>query len=162
LWQEHQEVAMAKRPDAKSQFLREHGTLNPRPQLVLDELFRDSEFFDPRDLLLVKYEMLRRVCLEEMDVTEAAATFGFSRPSFYQAQSLFQQGGLAGLIPKRPGPQHAHKLSDEVLDCLQQQQALNELLRAPQLCQFVLEKFGLSVHPRSIERALHRRIKRGR
>lgn len=153
---------MAKRPDAKSQFLREHGTLNPRPKLVSDELFQDSEFFDPRDLLLVKYEMLRRVRLEEIGVTEAAATFGFSRPSFYQAQSLFQQGGLAGLIPRRPGPQHAHKFSDEVLDYLQQQQALNELLRAPQLCQLVLEKFGLSVHPRSIERALHRRTKRGR
>ena len=83
---------MAKRPDAKCQFLQEHGTLNPRPQLVSDELFRDSEFFDPRDLVLVKYEMLRRVRLEEMDVTEAAATFGFSRPSFYQAQSLFLQG----------------------------------------------------------------------
>jgi transposase len=153
---------MAKRPDAKSQFLRECGTLNPRPQLVLDELFRDSEFFDRRDLVLVKYEMLRRVHLEEMDVTEAAATFGFSRPSFYQARSLFQQGGLAGLIPKRPGPQHAHKLSDEVLDYLQQQQALNELLRAPQFCQLVLEKFDLSVHPRSIERAFQRRLKKGR
>ena len=152
---------MAKRPDAKSQFLLKHATLNPRPQLVSDELFRDSEFFDPRDLVLVKYEMLRRVRLEELDVTEAASAFGFSRPSFYQAQSLFQQGGLAGLIPKRPGPQHAHKLSDEVLDYLQQQQALDELLRAPQLCQLVLKKFGLSVHPRSIERALHRRIKKG-
>jgi transposase len=153
---------MAKRPDAKSQFLREHGTLNLRPQLVTDELFRDSEFFDPRDLVLVKYEMLRRVRLEEMDVSEAARTFGFSRPSFYQAQALFQQGGLGGLIPKRPGPHHAHKLSDEVLDYVQQQQALDELLRAPQLCRLVLEKFGLVVHPRSIERALHRRIKKGR
>lgn len=153
---------MAKRPDAKCQLLREQGTLNARPQLVLDELFRDSEFFDPRDLVLVKYEMLRRVRLEEMDVTEAAATFGFSRPSFYQAQALFQQGGLAGLIPKRPGPRHAHKLSDEVLDYLQQQQALHELLRAPQLCELILKKFGLSVHPRSIERALLRRKKKGR
>lgn len=153
---------MAKRPDAKSQFLREQGMLNSRPQLVLDELFQHSEFFDPRDLILVKYEMLRRVRLEEMDVTKAAATFGFSRPSFYQAQSLFQQGGLAGLIPKRPGPQQAHKLSDEVLDYLQQQQAINELLRATQLSELVLKKFGVAVHPRSIERALHRRVKKGR
>jgi transposase len=153
---------MAKRPDAKSRLLREHGTLNPRPQLVSDGLFQDSAFFDPRDLLLVKYEMLRRVRLEELTVAEAAAAFGFSRPSFYQAQARFEEGGLAGLIPQRPGPQHAHKLSDEVLDYLQQQQALDELLRAPQLCQLVLEKFGLSVHPRSIERALGRRIKKGR
>jgi transposase len=153
---------MAKRPDAKRQLLREHGTLNPRPQFVSDGLFQDSEFFDPRDLLLVKYEMLRRVRLEELTVAEAAAAFGFSRPSFYQAQTRFQEGGLAGLIPQRPGPRHAHKLSDEVLDYLRQQQALDELLRAPQLCQLVLEKFGLSVHPRSIERALSRRIKKGR
>ena len=153
---------MAKRPDAKSQLLREHGTLNPRPQLVSDGLFQDSEFFDPRDLLVVKYEMLRRVRLEELTVAEAAAAFGFSRPSFYQAQARFEEGGLAGLIPHRPGPRPAHKLSDEVLDYLQQQQALDELLHAPQLCQLVLEKFGLSVHPRSIERALGRRIKRGR
>jgi transposase len=153
---------MAQRPDSKSEILRERGTLNPRPQLVSDGLFQDSEFFDPRDLLLVKYEMLRRVRLEELTVAEAAAAFGFSRPSFYHAQSLYQAGGLAGLIPKRPGPRHAHKLSDEVLDYLQQQLALDELLRASQLCQLVLEKFGLSVHPRSIERALERRAKKGR
>ncbi len=153
---------MANRPDAKSQILREHGTLNSRPQLVSDGLFQDREFFDPRDLLLVKYEMLRRVRLEELTVAEAAAAFGFSRPSFYQAQSRFEEGGLAKLIPQRPGPRHAHKLSDEVLDYLQKQQNFDELLRAPQLCQLVLEKFGLSVHPRSIERALDRRIKKGR
>jgi transposase len=153
---------MVRRPDAKSQLLREHGTLNPRPQLVSDGLFQDGEFFDPRDLLLVKYEMLRRVRLEELTVAEAAAAFGFSRPSFYQAQARFEEGGLAGLIPQRPGPRHAHKLSDEVLDYLQQQQALDELLHAPQLCQLVLEKFGLSVHSRSIERALQRKIKKGR
>ena len=153
---------MAKRPDAKSQALREHGMLNPRPQLVVDELFRGSEFFDARDLVLVKYEMLRRVRLEELTVTEAAAKFGFSRPSFYQAQTLFQQAGLAGLIPKRPGPRQAHKLSDEVLDYLQQQQALDEGLRAPQLGQLAWKRFGLAVHPRSIERALFRRIKGGR
>lgn len=153
---------MAKRPDAKSQLLSEHGTLNPRPQLVSDGLFQDSEFFDPRDLLLVKYEMLRRVRLAELTVVEAAAAFGFSRPSFYQAQARFEEGGVAGLIPHRPGPRHAHKLSEEVIDYLQQQQALDELLRAPQLCQLVLEKFGLSVHPRSVERALGRRKKKGR
>lgn len=153
---------MVNRPDAKSRSLREHGTLNPRPHRVFDGLFQNSEFFDARDLLLVKYEMLRRVRLEELTVVEAAAAFGFSRPSFYQAKARFEEGGLAALIPQRPGPRGAHKLSDEILDYLQEQQLLNELLRTPQLCQLVLEKFGLSVHPRSIERALDRRIKKGR
>src|SRR4051812_49751372 len=35
------------------------GTLNPRADDVRDPAFVDSEFFDPRDLVQVKYEMLR-------------------------------------------------------------------------------------------------------
>jgi transposase-like protein len=153
---------LGKRTDAKSQALREHGALNPSPQRVRDPLFLRNGFFDPRDLLLVKYEMLRRARTDALSVTAAARAFGFSRTSFYQTLALFQQSGLPGLLRKRPGPRHAHKLSDEVLDDLEVQLELNERLRAPQLCRRVLEKFGLEVHPRSIERALGRRRKKGR
>jgi hypothetical protein len=45
----------------KRQTLRRHGTLNPQPESVTHPLFQDSEFFDPDDLLQVKYEMLRQV-----------------------------------------------------------------------------------------------------
>src|SRR2546427_5041529 len=53
-------------------------------------------------------------------VTQAAAEFGFSRPSFYQAQAVFEAEGLPGLVPQRPGPKRAHKLSAEVVDRLEQ------------------------------------------
>src|SRR5579863_4307408 len=72
--------------DAKLRSLREQGAVNPRPQTVTDDLFTASEFFDPNDLVQVKYEMLRRVEKDGQSVTEAAVKFGFSRPSFYQAQ----------------------------------------------------------------------------
>jgi len=72
-------------PDAKLQTLQQQGTLNPRPKDVSDELFVQDGFFDPRDLVQVKYEMLRRVQADGKSVTDAAASFGFSRPSFYQA-----------------------------------------------------------------------------
>ena len=53
---------MARRPaDAKTDALKQHGCLNPRADAVRDELFLSNAFFDPRDLLQVKYEMLRRV-----------------------------------------------------------------------------------------------------
>jgi hypothetical protein len=86
-------------PDAKEQALREHGSLNPRPHMVTDPLFCEVAFCDARDLVQVKYEMLRRVRVDGQSVTESAAAFGFSRPSFYQAQSAFEQGGLGGLLP---------------------------------------------------------------
>lgn len=69
---------MAQCTDAKRNTLAAHGTLNPRPQNVTDELFQSGEFFDPRDLVQVKYEMLRRVRVDGHSVTQAAAAFGFS------------------------------------------------------------------------------------
>jgi transposase len=152
---------MSQSTDAKHQALRKLGVLHLRPEDVSEELFRSHEFFDPHDLVQVKYEMLRRVQLEGEAVTRVAKAFGFSRPSFYQALEVFQQQGLVGLIPKRRGPTKAHKLCDEVLEYIERQLALEEALRASDLCQRVWQKFGLSVHPRSIERALQRRRKKG-
>ena len=69
-------------------------------------------FFDARDLVQVKYEMLRRARQDGSTVSDAAAAFGFSRPSFYEAKAAYESGGLPGLLPKRPGPRRAHKLSE--------------------------------------------------
>jgi transposase len=146
--------------DAKGESLRRQGVLNPRPQKVTDPLFRRSEFFDPRDLVQVKYEMLRRVQAEGSPITEVVRAFGFSRPVFYQAQALYHSAGLPGLIPQRPGPRHAHKLSDTILDFLLQQQLRDPTLRAPALVELLRTQFELAVHPRSIERALERRRKK--
>ena len=46
--------------DAKHEALRKEGTLNPRPRAVTNPLFEESDFFDPHDLVQVKYEMLRQ------------------------------------------------------------------------------------------------------
>lgn len=148
--------------DPKSQALAEHGSLNPRPEAVVDEQFQTREFFDPRDAVQVKYEMLRRVRVDGVPVTGAAAAFGFSRPAFYLAKSAFEENGLPGLIPQRPGPRHAHKLTDAIMSFIIEQRAQDRFLRAPGLAQLVQERFGLSVHPRSIERAMGRRQKKGR
>ena len=72
--------------DSKGESLRQQGVLNPHPEKVADPLFRDSEFFDLRDLVQVKYEMLRRVRVDALSVSEVSQAFGFSRPVFYQAQ----------------------------------------------------------------------------
>jgi len=66
------------------------------------------------------------------------------------------------LIPQRPGPRHAHKLTDAIMSFIIEQRAQDRFLRAPGLAQLVQQRFGLSVHPRSIERAMGRRQKKGR
>ena len=146
--------------DSKGESLRQQGVLNPHPEKVGDPLFHDSEFFDPRDLVQVRYEMLRRVHVERASVTGVTQAFGFSRPVFYQAQALYHRAGLPGLIPQRPGPRQAHKLSDLVVDFLLQHRLSDPLLRPTALSELVRERFGIVVHPRSIERALERRRKK--
>jgi transposase len=147
--------------DPKIKFLREHGSLNWRPQKVTDEIFAGNEFFDSCDIVQVKYEMLRRVRVEGLSVTQAASAFGFSRVAFYQIQKAYEEGGLPALIPRRRGPKHAHKLTDTILSFIDRCRAKDKTLRAPALATMLREQFGFSVHSRSIERALVRRGKKG-
>ena len=115
---------MAKRRgDPKVEALRAERSLNPRPDEVSDPSFAASEFFDPRDLVQVKYEMVRQVRVDGQPVSRSAAAFGFSRPSFYQAAAAVDAAGLAGLVPARPGPRRAHKLTDEVVAFARQARA---------------------------------------
>src|SRR5712671_4319776 len=145
-----------RRQDPKLEALRERGTLNPKPEGVLDQLFRESEFFDARDLVQVKYEMIRRVDVEGAPVAQAAHAFGFSRPSFYEAQAAFSGGGLPALLPKKRGPRGAHKLGQEVLAFIEELRAGDSTVAAPNIVQLLKERFGLTVHRRSVERALVR------
>jgi len=151
----------AARPSRRLEALKAQGTLHPRPQDVTDSLFRESPFFDAHDLVQVKYEMLRRVRLEARRVSEAAADFGFSRPSFYTARAAFERGGLPGLLPQKRGPRQPHKLTDEVLATLATVRTEEgSVPRTTALAALVKDRFGITVHPRSIERSLLRYIQR--
>jgi transposase len=150
------------RVDPKQQRLHEQGVLHRRAEAVTDALFERHDFFDPRDLLQVKYEMLRRVHTDGESVRVAAMAFGLSRPSFYEAQAAWQRDGLAGLLPKKRGPHGGHKLTEEVVAFLLHLVAEEASLTPPQLAERVAVHFGLQVHPRSIARALQRAEKKHR
>jgi transposase len=142
------------RGPAKLDALRQTGTLHPHPQLVTDPLFQGQPFFDTRDLMQVKYEMLRKVEVDGAPVSAAVTAFGLSRPSYYQARSAFEQDGLAGLAPQKRGPRRAHKFSAEVLGFLEQLRAEQPEIRHHEMAERVRERFGIVVNPRSIERRL--------
>jgi len=148
---------MAKRkPDAKEAALAQTRTLNARPEAVRDEQFASSEFFDARDVVQVKYEMVRRVRVDGAPVTRTAAAFGFSRPSYYEAAAAVDRDGLGGLVPAKPGPRRAHKLTDEVIAHAQRLREADPGIGSAQLAAAIAAKFAIRVHPRSVERALAR------
>jgi transposase len=146
-----------RRADPKAEALRESRTLNPHPESVADARFTDSEFFDSRDLVQVKYEMVRRVEVDGQPVATAAPAFGFSRQTYYQTAATLAEGGPAALVPSKPGPKGPRKLTREIVDHLEALVAADPALRSPALADLVEERFGMRVHPRSIERALARR-----
>ena len=156
-------MARRRAEDPKVAALREARALNPQPDTVTDEAFLAEEFLDARDLVQVKYEMVRRVRAEGRPVSAAAAAFGFSRPSWYAAAEALDAEGLPGLLPERPGPRRAHKLTSEIVGFLEQALEEDPSLRAAGLAALVADRFGITVHRRSVERALarHRATKSG-
>lgn len=148
---------MAARPErkrSKTEALREEGTLNPTPERVRDPKFREGEFFDPRDVVQVKYEMLRQVSEENASVTATTQEYGVSRPTYYQTKENFDAAGIAGLVPKKRGPRGPHKLRGEVMAFLEKQLIPGAPMRARELAALIRQEFGLDVHPRTIERVL--------
>jgi hypothetical protein len=147
-------------PEHKKTVLRAAGALHPRPQTVQDEAFQRGEFFDPNDIVQVKYEMLRRHRVDNRPITDVARNFGTSRQAFYATQAIFDTQGIPGLIPRRRGPRSAHKCTDEVLDFAQKWKDGHPEERPELLLAAIQQQFHISINPRSIDRALARRKKK--
>ena len=140
--------------------LRQGGVLNAQPARVQAAWFQPGSFFDANDLVQVKYEMLRHARQDGVTKAAAASLFGLSRPTFYQAEAAFEQGGVAGLLPQVRGPKSAHKLTAEVMGVIESYHHPGAPLQAREMAKVVLVQLGLKVHPRSIERAMRRKKKR--
>jgi transposase len=147
------------RRDPKSQALARDGALNPHPEAVRDPLFTANPFFDPKDLVQVRYEMVRRHEAEGLSISDVATTFGVSRPTFYKAQGTLATSGLAGLVPRPRGPKGGHKISAEVLTFVTDLKSGNSGLTTSECLAAIDARFGVNVHRRSLERAIGRKKK---
>ena len=155
-------MATDSRPRARrQQALNAQGATHPHPEAVTDPLFRDSTFFDPNDLVQVKYEMLRSVQQEGRAVVEAAQAYGLSRPVFYVTQASFQRQGLPGLLPRKRGPKRPHKLNDEAMAVLLEAiEKAGRMLKGEELAALLVRRCGVEAHPRSILRRLRPYLRR--
>lgn len=131
--------------------LEANGMLNPRPEAVTAALFASEEpFFFAADKLQVKYEMLRSHVVDGLGVSGAAAAHGYSRAGFYLVWCAFEDSGMAGLVDARPGRRGPLKLSGEVAEFVRQ---ADPALSGAQVAHQVQERFGVSLHRRTVERA---------
>jgi len=131
--------------------MRENGTFNHHADTVSAEIFSGSQFFDAHDLIQVKYEMLRAVEKENLDVSSASASFGFSRVSFYQIKKVFDENGVVGLIPKKRGPKGSRKLNGDDVEFAKN--LVNTHTKA-QILKRLREERGVEISKRTLERQL--------
>jgi len=142
--------------DPKATALRAASVLHPHPEDVQDPAFATGPFFDARDRVQVKYEMLRRQQVDGQPVTAVATAFGVSRQAFYTAQAAFTTQGLPGLLPRPRGPQRRHKCTPAIVAFARQWRAEHRRARAAEVAAAVQAAFGVTLHPRSLLRALAR------
>jgi transposase len=148
--------------DQKEKYLRECGGLHPHPEKVRDDIFITNNFFDPRDLVQVRYEMIRSHRVDKKPVAQTTRRFGTSRPTFYQVATLYDRKGLIGLVPSKRGPKKPNKCTEDILKFVQERCAQDHDLAWDDLLREVNEKFGVTLHRRTVERGLARHRKKGR
>lgn len=137
--------------DSRRAALEGSGLLHPNPGAVTAAVFADgSPFFLAADKVQVKYEMLRAHALEGVSVTKAATAHGYSRGGFYLVQAAFEQQGMAGLLDERRGRRGPLRLTDEIVRFLQAAPAETS---GAALALEVEQRFGVSLHRRTVERA---------
>ena len=149
-----------KKDTAKRRVLDQNNTLNKNADKVADPKFKNIAFFDPDDIVQVKYEMLRSVQKDGTGIQQTSKSFGFSRITFYKTGKAFNENGLAGLIPQKKGPRRAHKLTGEVMEFVGQLLEQKPGIKADGIRQEIKDRFDLTVHKRSIERAIDRSKKK--
>lgn len=143
---------MSKQDRQKVECLEESGTLNPNASEVANELFIRNAFFDPRDLVQVKYEMLRRVSKENCSVKEAVCLFAMSRQNFYKVKNVFEQKGMTGLLPGKRGPKGGFKLKEDIIQFIKSMTQVDPTLTNPQIADKIEAEFNLVIHHRTIGR----------
>lgn len=133
------------------------GALNRHPEKVRAPLFTEGGFFDPHDMVQLKYETVRAVEIDGRPIAQAALDFGLSRPTIYEAQQNLRQAGVEGLLPQKRGPKRARKLTPEVRRYLEELVGQKPDIKAATLVKRVRRRFGIVLHPRTVEKAVRKK-----
>ena len=136
----------------KVDILKANGTYNRRHESVKEAKFTGDGFYDPRDIVQVKYEMLRDAQDSGRAIMEVSGEFGFSRTAYYNIKESFEQNGMSALVPEKPGPKQPHKLTESLQEYIEEYVALRPSASAAEIAAAIQREKGVKVSKRTIER----------
>ena len=137
---------------ADPDFLLRTRCLHRTPERVQDDRFtQQTDFFDPKDIVQVKYELLRTCQVERRDVASACLDFGFSRTTYYKVQQAFLEGGLPALMGRPRGRLKPIKVTDVVRGYLIAEKAKNSKLSAREMVETLKKRYHVQLSERMIQ-----------
>ena len=137
---------------AKQEILQENGTFNKNYRKVMEQRFISDDFYDPQDLVQVKYEMLRTANETQRHIGEIADKFGFSRAAFYKIRTSYEKEGVSAFVPEKSGPKSALKLTKEHQEFIDRYLMQNPGASSGSVAKLLLKERGLSISKRTVER----------
>jgi len=130
----------------KTDILIENGSFNKNAVSV------NNPYFDPQDLVQVKYEMLRAVKNNELNVSAASKQFGFSRTAYYKIERRFGEAGVEGLCLQKTGPKLPAKLTPDIIEFVSELKEKHPNITNDKIVKEIKTQKGLSIHKRSLQR----------
>ena len=136
----------------KTKTLIENGSYNKNADSVNDLKFKSNPYFDPHDLVQVKYEMLRSVKTDGLNVSNASNQFGFSRTAYYKIEKRFNDAGVDGLCTQKTGPKLPSKITSDIEEYVTQLKEDNPGITNDDIVEKIKSEKGVSIHKRSLQR----------
>jgi len=137
----------------KVKSLIENGSFNRNASAVSNHMFRSNPYFDPQDLVQVKYEMLRSVKSDGFNVADASRQFGFSRTAYYKIEKRFHEAGVEGLCAQKTGPKSPAKITCEIVELADRLRAEHPGITNDEVTREIEAQTGITIHKRSLQRA---------
>ena len=136
----------------KEEILKKNGTYNRRHGSVRKPGFLEGGFYDSRDIVQVKYEMLRDAEDSGKAIGTVAGEFGFSRTAYYNIKESFEKNGMSSLVPEKPGPKQPRKLTMALCAFIDEYAATHPKVSAAEIAAAILSEKGEIISKRTIER----------
>lgn len=136
----------------KKEALLANGTYYRRYRSVKKDEFRVGGFYDPMDIVQVKYEMLRDVQNSSKAIGATVEEYGFSRTAYYAIKEGFEATGLASLIPEKKGPKEQHKLTKALREFIDEYTISHPKASAAEITMVITREKGVEISKRTIER----------
>ena len=142
--------------EEKLKFLEKEGLLNQKPDRISHSLFKTNDFFDPLDLLQVRYEMIRYVKVDGYSVAKACRIFGFSREYYYKLGRMFSERGFVGLLGAPSGRRPLIALNQELVNFIIHKKLEEPNLSGDNICKQIKKSYYVECSTRTVERIIEK------